>query len=198
MSALLCRLGIPADIQSFFGVSEPLIFDYGDAREHFTADFHRVPVTAKIWLTGNFAAQELIVAHSVMEAMAYLSVCRTKYRRLSDLAFVATGTKVMRSHIAWIRSKFPGRRTTLVFGRDLLGNLNDIKIAAGIRGIALNMEHSNGKILIRKGNIIRVFDEDSVSYHNFQIAFGVRANIKTKKPHHATNFLEQLKNDNFP
>jgi len=197
MNPLLTRLGVPADIQAFFNTAAELSFHYGDTSEHYSEDFHKVPTTANLWMAGEATASEVIVSYCAMEAIAFITINRQHYPELEKLAFVAIGNKLQGEQVKWIREKFPKRKFTLVFGNDLLGQITDIKLAAGLKHIPLRIQHSSGKVLINCLDKLRIFDEDKITLHAFQLAFGLRGKIRTRKPIQTLTYLDQLKNDTY-
>ncbi|MET3499647.1 hypothetical protein ABIC45_001238 [Mucilaginibacter rubeus] len=58
------------------------VFDYGDTKETFDERGYKVPVTRNVWVAGNNLAPVLIIVHSVMEAVAMLSL---NFQRFSGL-----------------------------------------------------------------------------------------------------------------
>jgi len=70
-------------------------------------------------------------------------------------------------------------------------------LAAALKRLPIRMKHSNGKVLIYRHDKLRIFDEDKISFHAFQLAFGIRGSIKTCKPYQSLTFLDQLKNDAY-
>ena len=197
MNELLTRLGVPMDIQAFFNISEELSFHYGDTNEHYGEGFHKIPTTVNLWMAGEETALEVIVTYCAMEAIAFITINRQRYPKLEELAFIAIGNKLQEEQAKWIRQKFQKRKFTLVFGCDLLGHLTDIKLGAGLKNIPIRIHHSNFKVLIYRREKLRVFDEDVVSFHAFQLAFGIRGKIRTRKPIKSLTFLDQLKNDTY-
>jgi hypothetical protein len=195
MNEILIRLGISPEIQAFFNVSSNLDFDYGDRQEHYGEDFHLVPATRNLWMAGNQNANQVIISYSVMEAMAYITLKRQYYPRLEQVAFIAVGCRLHPEQSDWIGQNFKNRKVTLVFGRDLIGNLTDIKLTAGIKNIPVRILNSEGRIQIHKGGKWRVFEQEQISLHAFQEAFSIRPRFRTAKPHNSLTFLDQLKHD---
>jgi hypothetical protein len=195
MDDLLTRLGIPVEIQTFFNVTADLSFYYGDQYERFGARFHIVPSTPNLWFAGTQNATHLIITYSVMEAMAFITLNRHRYPRLDQLAFVAIGNRLHVKQGDWIRQSFPGRKVTLVFGKDLVGQITDIKLAAAIKNIPIRIIHKNAEIHIYRNDCLKVFTQGQISLHTFQDAFAVRPRFRTGKPVQSLTFLDQLKHD---
>jgi hypothetical protein len=195
MNELLTRLGVPLDIQAFFNCSGELVFHYGDTYEHYGEGFHKIPTTGNLWIAGDPTAADVIVTFCAMEAIAFITVNRHRYPKLAELAFIAIGNKLQVEQANWIKQRFRKRKFTLAFGGDLLGHLTDIKLGAALRYLPIAIQHSNYKVSIYCRDQLRVFDEDRISYHAFQLAFGIRGKIRTRKSIKTLTFLDQLKND---
>jgi hypothetical protein len=195
MNQLLTRLGIPSEVQAFFNIADDLTFNYGDQVERYDDGFHIVPSTQNLWFAGSQNATHVIITYSVMEAMAFITLNRHRYPRLEQLAFIAIGNKYHPEQANWIRENFMRRKFTLVFGKDLIGHITDIKLTAGIKNIAIRIFYSGNEILIYHGNLLDVFNTEQVSLHSFQEAFGIRPRFRTGKPVRSSTFLDQLKND---
>jgi len=195
MNHLLTRLGVPAEIQALFNMTEVLIFNYGGQQEHYCEDFHTVPSTQNLWLAGTPQASHVIISYSAMEAIAFITTNRHRYPRLNQLAFIAIGNRFFQAQADWIRDNFPARKFTLVFGNDLIGHLTDIKLAAGIKHIDIRIFHAASQVMIYRGNQLHLFHDEQLSLHLFQEAFGIRPRFRTGKPVNSLTFLDQLKHD---
>jgi len=195
MNQLLTRLGIPMEIQAFFNVNPHLSFSYGDLDELYGIDFHIVPSTQNLWFAGTQNATHLIITYSVMEAMAFITLKRNRYPRVDQLAFVAIGNRLHLKQGEWIRQNLPGRKVTLVFGNDLVGRITDIKLAAAVKNIPIRVIFKDAEVHIYRGRLLKVFNQEKVSLHAFQEAFGIRPRFRTGKPVNSLTFLEQLKYD---
>ncbi|HTI58947.1 hypothetical protein [Mucilaginibacter sp.] len=195
MNRLLTRLGVSPEIQAFFKVSAKLYFSYGDQQEHYGEGLHTVPSTQNLWVAGSHHATHVIVTYSVIEAMAFITLNRHRFPRLEQLAFIAIGNRWYPEQGNWIRQNFKGRKFTLVFGKDLIGHITDIKVAAGIKNIAISVFHSENGIVICRGSQSHIFKQEQATLHAFQEAFGIRPRFRTGKPVQSLTFLEQLKYD---
>jgi hypothetical protein len=192
MNSLLSRLGVPKEVQAFFNIHDPL-FAYGEQFEHYGTNFHRVPTTQNIWLAGKDLSREVIITSTAMEAIAYLSFNLHRYRDLDALSFIAVGNLPHPRQLNWIRSNYLQSKFTLVFGKDLLGKLADIKIAAGLKKKTIRLLHSGVQIQIRYDNRQYGFDPESLSLNAFEKASGLRSGIRTTKPKEFDTYLDQLK-----
>ncbi|MFA6082809.1 hypothetical protein [Mucilaginibacter sp.] len=195
MNHLLTGLGIPSEIQTFFDGAANLSFSYGDQFERYGSGFHIVPSTQNLWVAGLPNATHLIITYSVMEAMAFITLNRHRFPRLEALAFVAIGNRLHVEQGDWIRQNFPVRTVTLVFGKDLVGHITDIKLAAAIKNIPIRIRYKDNEIHVYRDQQLRVFNQEQISLHAFQDAFGIRPRFRTGKPARSLTFLDQLKHD---
>jgi hypothetical protein len=192
MNNYLTRIGIPPDIQTFFNAGHELSFNYGDDHEHFAEGFHKIPTTRNLWVAGNETAAEVIISHSAMEAMAFLTVNRIRYPRPEHLLFISIGNRLQPEQTDWIRQHYRRRKFTLIFGSDLVGHLTDIKVTAAIKELQIHFVHKGQQVTIFLQEKFQVFEDEKISLHQFRVAFGIRANIYTRKPSKASSFLTQL------
>lgn len=195
MNRLLTRLGVSPEIQAFFNVTADLSFSYGDQWEHYGDGFHKVPTTQNLWIAGGDYASQVIITYSAMEAVAFITLNRYRCARLDQLAFVAIGNRLHAEQADWIGKSFPGRKFTLVFGKDLLGHITDIKLTAGIKKIPISIFHAGHQVMIYRGEQLQVFNSEQLSLHAFQEAFSIRPRFRTAKPAQSSTFLDQLTYD---
>jgi len=194
MNAYLTKLGVPSKIQQFFAVGEP-IFDFGNESECFSETTHRVPVTNNLWMAGDVLARQVIITFSAMEAVALLTLNQTNYPNYNELLFIATGARVGNGQLKWIKQNLKGREFTLAFGNELIGRLTDIKVAAAIRSKSVRLAFEDGNVIAWLKEKKIAFQEDKLSLHAFETAFGVRTTIRTCKPLNQLTFLDELKYD---
>jgi hypothetical protein len=197
MNALLTRLGVSPEIQSLFNIGGELLFHYGDTQEHYGKGFHKIPTTPNLWIAGNDTSNEIIVSYSAMEVIAFITINRSRYANLEQLAFIAIGNQLQQGQVDWIRQSFPKRRFTLLFGKDELGHLTDIKLAAGLQNTVIQIYHTSQSqqvIIDRKGKQI-IFEYGKISLNRYKLAFHIRGRIRTRKPSQSLTFLDQLKHD---
>jgi hypothetical protein len=190
----LNQLGIPSDIQAYFKLGD-LAFHYGTDREFFGDGFHFVPTTTNLWFAGAESALEIIITNCAMEAIALMTIQRPRYPKLDTVAFIAVGNKLHFGQIDWIRSHFPKRKFTLVFGNDLLGNLTDIKLATGLKGLQFRLMHACHQTIILNTEKFEAFEDSKLTLSLFEKAFGLRTGIRTRKPLLHSSFLNQLQYD---
>lgn len=192
MSEVLIRLGVPQPFLAWFNCADACEFPYGDASEIFKDRFHKVPTTVNLWFAGQRSASEVVITHSAIEAIAFLSLNADHYPNLEAVSFIATGNLPGMAQLQWIRRNFQKRKFTLVFGNDLLGALTDIKVAAGLKGHGTRIWLSGDVVRIQMKTQQHLFSIPELSLHAFEKAFGLRMNIRTRKPNRVVNFLDQL------
>jgi hypothetical protein len=193
MNALMTGLGIPEEFQALFKL-DSLVFDYGDAIEHFGQDFHLIPTTKNLWVAGDATASEVIITSSAMEAIAFLTIHRQRYPKPGQLTFISIGNKLQDEQLEWVRSTYTKRKFTLVFGNDYIGRLTDIKIAAGLKSKPISIYYYGQQTIIRSGAAEKTFSNQEASLYAFERAFGWRSGIRCRKPINHNNFLDELKN----
>jgi hypothetical protein len=191
MTDILEELGVPGELQALFNTPD-CVFDFGDSYEHFSIGFHRVPTTQNIWHAARDAVTDVIITHSAMEALAYLTLNRHLYQTIDRLACVAIGNYPHNLQTGWIRETFRRQKITLVFGNCILGTLADIRVAAGLRSLPVTMRLSAGMIQVECKGLSHRFDQEALSLHTFEKAFGIRFGIRTKKPKNHLTYLDEL------
>ncbi len=194
MNPILTRLGIPPGIQAFFKANE-LLFNYGEDFEHFGTGFHLVPTTPNLYIAGSEVTKELIIASSVMEAIAFLTLAGHRYPNVNDLSVIAIGNLPRPGQLNWIKSRCQKRKITMVFGKDIMGRLTDIKVAAGIRNKVVRLSMREKKIDIEYNHVHYRFEPDNLSLNQFEKSAGLRSGIRTCKPKKFDTYLDQLKHD---
>jgi hypothetical protein len=194
MNAYLTKLGVPPRIQQFFALEEP-IFDFGNESEYFSETIHRVAVTNNLWMAGDLFARQVIITFSAMEAIALLTLNQAKFSNYKELLFIATGARVRDGQLKWIKKNLQGREFTLAFGNELIGRITDIKVAAAIRDKSVKLSFQEGNVIAWLKEKKIVFEEDKLSLHAFETAFGIRTMIRTCKPLNQLTFLDELKYD---
>jgi len=192
VNPLLTALGVPGQVQAFFNIHE-LLFNYGGDFEHYDSGFHRVPTTQNLWLAGKDLASEVIITSTALEAIAYLSVNLHRYADLDTLTFMAIGNLPHPGQMNWIRTNYAKCKFTLVFGKDLLGKLADITVAAGLKNKTVTLQRSDIQIQIMFSNRLYGFDQDHLSLNAFEKVSGLRSGVRTSKPKEFDTYLDQLK-----
>jgi hypothetical protein len=207
MHPFLTKLGVCAAVQLFFQDSYKtdrkgnLLFSYGDQTEYFGPGLHRVPRSEKLWICGNdnFALiREVFVCSSAMEGIAFLALNQHLYPRMDNLLFLATGTLPCAAQFRWIRNNLKRKEFSLVFARDLLGRVCDIKIAAGIRDRPVCLSVLPGSLLgIRYLGRCYSFREDQLTLNTFKRASGFSPDIRTPKPRRTCDSYLDLLSSGF-
>jgi len=191
MVAVLNALGVPAELQAFFGFRET-IFDYGGEKEFYAFDRHIVPSGNGLWIAGSAATKEVIIASSVMEIIALMTIHEHRFPGWYDLSFVAVGNHPRKEQFDWLRENYRKRKFTLVFPDNELGAVADIKAASWLKkknvSIFFNDERYEVFLNDRSGSI----RADVLSLFSFQQAMGQRYGIRTFKPAGFITFLDQL------
>ena len=187
----MAELGVPAELQALFN-SPNCIFDFGDVTEHFGAGFHKVPTSQNVWRAAGDAVRELIITHSAMEGLAYITFNRHLHKAPENMAFVAIGNYPHALQMDWIRENFRKRKITLVFSNCILGTLADIKVVSGLRKLPVRMRLQENSILLDCNGVRRTFEQDLLSLHVFEKAFAIRSGIRTCKPKNHLTYLYQL------
>ena len=191
MNTLLNKLGIPPEIQAFFK-TENLVFNYGNDVEYFGSGFHLVPTTSHLFIAGGEVTKELILTSSVMEAVAFLTLNAHHYTNLGDLSVIAMGNLPHRGQLARIGQGWQKRKITMVFGKDMLGRLTDIRVATGIRNKDVRFTLLKEMIDIEYNLVHYRLTSDTLSLHKFEKAAALRSGIRTSKPKQFDTYLNQL------
>jgi hypothetical protein len=190
MPAILDQLGVPGDVRLFFepyyeNAGDYLLFPFGDEQEVFSMDLHRVPTAVHPWVAGD--GDLAFFSFSAMEAIAFLSCYAYAYPDFHQLRFIATGNYLGELAMS-------GRKITLLFGRDILGRLADIKLSAALRGKDAALAYCGEERFDIGGHF---FAEGKISLNAFEKAAGIRSGIRTCKPKGFNTFLEQLKHQSL-
>lgn len=191
MNSLLTELGVPPELQALFNNTDCL-FDFGDSHEHFGQGFHRVPTSQNVWRASRDCVTEVIITHSAMEAVAYITLNSYSHSVIENIGFIAIGNYPHALQTGWIRDTFKKRKITLVFGNCLLGILADIRVVAGLRSLQLRMTLDGNCIKLESKGLTHSIEQGSLSLYLFEKAFGIRSGIKTSKPKNHLTYLDQL------
>lgn len=194
MNEVLTRLGVPVEVQALFNIAEP-VFDYGDCKEVFAKDFHFVPASQNIWMAGNNAATDVLIARSAMECVAYLTLNALKYRNPEKLCFIALGNRPTTGQLNWVGKNYRKRKFTLLFEADLAGRVTDIFVAAGLKALPVKFQWTGQLVKITHKTRCVLFKEDELTLNTFEQAFSTRMAIRTRKRYKYPTFLDQLRYD---
>ena len=207
MHPFLSRLGVEQQVQEFF---EPfyrvddlgnLRFDYGDGAEHFGFAFHKVPLSQNFWMAGNPnfpQVRQVVICASAMEAVSWLNNKQSAFRFFDGLLLLSAGAAVRDVHGHWLRKHLPNKEFRLVFGRDLLGRMADLKLSAAIRGWPLELYQDGENVMVCFRSGVYSFSPDRFSLNAFEKAAKIRFGIPCDKPKGYDNYFDLLKAEAFP
>ena len=206
MHPYLTKLGVRPEVQDFFypyftsDAAGNLVFNYHDSIEHFGFAFHRVPVAEHFWIAGNtdfHMIRQVFVCGTAMDAIAYLSLNFSSFNHIENLLFLATGVKPNRDQMRWISEHLSSKIFSLIFNRDILGRVCDLKTATAIRRIPVAVGIANEQVIINFRNQQYIFSQEQFSLNAFEKASGYRFNTRTLKPKNFDSYLDQLKKKAF-
>lgn len=202
MHPYLTRLGVRPEVQSFFrpfhqsDVLGDLIFPYGNDAEHFGFAFHRVPVTNNFWLAGNLHFPQVrlvILSASALDAVSWLNKKWAAFPHTENLLLVSLGAGISETQLLWLRQQFAGKATRLVYSRDLLGRVADLKLAAGIRGRPLSVyAGEDEQVVVNFRARHFYFSQDQFSLPAFERTAGIRFDVAVDKPKGYNSFFDEL------
>jgi hypothetical protein len=207
MHPYLTRMGVSEMVQQFFAPfftsddAGNLCFWYGEVYEHFGFGFHRVPLSADLWLAGNLnfsQVRQVIISGTALDAVSWLNKKAIYLSHTENLLFIATGAGLQTEHIHWINKHLDGKAFCLIYGNDLLGRLASVKMAAGLRRLPLEVyvEGTEGiSVSFRSRNFS--FSQDNFSLHAFEKAARFRFGIRCDLPKYHLTFFDGLKADAF-
>lgn len=184
---LLKRLGVPRNVRLFF---EPfyqvqtdgsIIFPFGDEFEHVAFNFHRVPTAVNPWIAGS--GPLAFISFSAIEAISFLSCSVHTFTDLQLLRFIAVGNH-------WENMPAITGKVSLLFGKDILGRLTDVKVSAALRTKRIAIGYSGDEEFLIDGHS---FSESHLTLSAFERSLGFRSGIRTVKPRNFNTFFEQLK-----
>jgi hypothetical protein len=202
MHPFLTRLDVKPEVQAYFApyyyrdASGDLCFDYGGDFEHFGFAFHRLPAVSNFWMAGNLnfsQVSKVIICPSALEAIAWLQHHWLNFSDTGSLLFLSAGTSLSVEHVSCLREHLPCKHFVLAFGRELLGKLTAIKLAAGIRGQQLHiacLSEEKVQILFRGRNFL--FNPDTLSLNVLEKAAGFRFRVTISNPKNFNSFFDQL------
>jgi hypothetical protein len=206
MHPYLTKLGVRPEVQDFFhpyftsDAAGNLVFNYQDSIEHFGFAFHRVPLAEHFWIAGdtNFSMiRQVFICGTAMDAIAYLSLNFSAFNHIENLLFLATGVQPNNIQMRWINQYLDGKMVSLIFSRDILGKLCDLKTATGIRRIPVAVGIVNEQVTINFRNQQYIFSQEQFSLNAFEKVSGYRFNTRTLKPKNFDSYLDQLKKKAF-
>jgi hypothetical protein len=203
MHPYFTRLGVRPEVQHFFrsfyrvDAIGNLLFPYDEETEHFGFAFHKVPVTDGFWLAGNLQLSQVrlvILSASALDAVSWLNKKAAAFPQTGNLLFVSLGAGVREAQVIWIRKHLAGKQFRLLFGRDVLGRMADLKLAAAIKGWPLSVYLSGGEqVAVSFRSRIFSFSQEQFSLAAFEKASGVRLGVATDKARVYNSFFDELK-----
>lgn len=188
---LLNKLGVPRNVRLFF---EPyyrvladgsIAFPFGDEFEHVAPNFHRLPTAVNPWTAG--CGPLVFISFSAMEAISFLSCSAHSFPNLKLLQFIAVGNH-------WENIPSITGKTTLLFGKDILGRLTDVKVSAALRTKKIAIRYTGDEEFHIDGHR---FSEGQLTLNAFEKTLGIRSGIRTVKPRSYNTFFEQIKYQNL-
>jgi hypothetical protein len=195
MHPFLTKLGVSPLVQDFF---EPwyttdetgnLVFSYGEEAEYFGFAFHRVPQHG-CWFVGHAnlsMISHVFICDSAMEAICYLNLHAHAFRWPERCLFIAGDPPV----------KLAGKTCFLIFSKDILGRIRDLKTAALIRCLPLSVVLAEAKVQIRFRQKTYEVPQHAFSLSGFEKLSGYHFGFQVCKPKNANCWLDQLKSDIF-
>lgn len=192
MLSELDMLGVPAELQAFFGIEET-VFDYAGEKEFYSSDRHIVPTGNRVWVAGSSSTREVIIAGSVMEIIAMMTINRWCFPDLYSLTFVSVGNHPQKEQFDWIREQYRKRKFTLIFPANELGAVADIKAASWLKKKNVSISFRNEAYELSLNSRRVLIRAEDLSLHRFQQALGQRFGTRTIKPSRHHTFLEQLR-----
>src|ERR1700744_3370436 len=187
MFPLLNQLGVKAEVQQYFApfITEEdgsLQFDYGDSTERYAPSFHLVPCSAAGWIAGSpdfHTIRQVLICCSAMEALAFLSLRFHACPSPGHFLFVAAGNCLGGFNFDRPVFHLPGRKYALLFGRDILGRVADLFIAARLRKKQVTIRYEGqGQFAVDYRGAQYAFSEAELSLHAFETAAGLRTHIR--------------------
>ena len=177
-------------------VPDSITFPYGQDEERVSSSLHTIPVTQSLWIAfapERYPIKHVIVSHSAMECICFLSLNTHRFPKLYAIALIATGLRPSFCQAMEIRRLFPNSKKYTVFGNDLFGSLADIVIATGIRRIPVAFAVDNcGDINVSFRSQQHQLSEENFSLNHFEKIIKIRLGVRTFKPHLHETFIEHF------
>jgi hypothetical protein len=203
MHPYLTRLGIGPGVQQYFGPfyesdeEGNLCFPYGGTMEHFGFGFHYIPVSDHFWMAGNLnfsQVRQVIISGSALDGVSWLKKKAALLYQTENLLFLSTGTAVQTEHIRWLLAHLPNKEYCLIYGNDLLDRIAAMKIAAGIRGVAVEIYAAAGEqIAVCFRSRVFYFSQENFTLNAFEKAAKFRFGIRCDRPKNHLTFFDELK-----
>lgn len=197
MHPYLTRLVVPAAVQKYFSpyyhtdTYGNLLFSYGGESEVYGLGFHYIPTCGNLWLAGSDnlnLIRHIFICTSAMDAIAFLTFNQKRYPNLDQLLFVAIGLRPCMSQLNFISNQ----TVHLLFSKDLVGCITDLKAAAAIHGLPVMVALGQDTVSVRCRYRDYTFNGDNFSLNQFEKQSGQRFRCRTVKPRDAVSWAEQL------
>jgi hypothetical protein len=206
MHAYLTRLGIRPEIQQFFSPfyrndeNGNLCFTYGGMSEVYGLAYHLVPSATQYRVSGDeidSTVRRIVICSSAMEAIAWLNCNKALFQVKTGLQFIAVGSSLDEQQLSTLRKQKALVNHSLLFPKDLLGHIFDLKIASVLHGYCAKVSISGDHLEIEfRGRSFRIACED-FSLSRFERLSGFRFKVKTLKPRQHVSWLNQLEAQHF-
>lgn len=203
MHPYLTRLGVRPEVQRFFrpfyqvDAIGNLLFAYGEESEHFGFAFHKVPVTDGFWLAGNLQLSQVrlvILSASALDGVSWLNKKLPAFPHCENLLFLSLGAGIREVQLSWIWDHLAGKEFRLLYGRDLLGRMADLKLAATIKGWPLSVYLGEGEqVIVDFRSRHFSLGQENFSLSVFEKTAGVRFGVAADKPKIHNSFFDELK-----
>ena len=206
MHPYFTRLGIRKEVQTFFapfcGGDEHgnIVFNYGDAAEHFGIAFHRIPVSEHCWFAGNpdfNLVSHVFICSSAMEAIAFYNYRYAVYPNQERMLFLALGSKPNAPQFRWIAENLAGKNYRLVFGDTLLDKAGELITAAALSKLPLSVVINKEQVAIQFRLKEYLLPIATFSLNAFEKVSGYRFAIRTAGPKSSESYFLQLKSAAF-
>ena len=206
MHPYLSRLGIRCEVQEYFAPfyksdeQGNLVFDYGDAVEHYGFAFHRVPVSELCWMAGNKEfnlVSRVFICSSAMEAIAFYQFKYSVYPYPENLLFLSIGTRPAGCQLRWISENLQGRAFQLVFGNSLLDKVGELVTAAAFSKLPLDVTINTAEVTIYFRLKRYVIPVTTFSVNALEKLSGYRFPVRSARTKNSDSYFSQLKSIAF-
>ncbi|MBS1528031.1 MAG: hypothetical protein JST19_20460 [Bacteroidetes bacterium] len=147
-------------------------------------------------MAGNANLSEVclvIISGTAMDCLAWLKKNYHSFSRLDGLLFLSLGAALQSSHSDWLRSRLKNKKIILLFGRDVLGRITDLKVAAAINDISLEVYiEGDENIAVYYRSRRFLFSPENLSLNALDKASGYRFNLACRKPLQHNTFFDEL------
>jgi len=138
--------------------------------------------------------QNFVFFSSVTELLAFAELRHLNSE--SSYQLVAFGLNPdpgkLREFLAGFRCRKGEKQVHLAFGNDLIGRVNDIRLACRIRGLDVRVTLEGAFVCIQAGKYRAVIKDEKLSLFSFCRQSGFRTRVRTVKAKGFAGFWEQL------